>query len=329
MAGVRIIGTGSSVPLKVVKNDDLKDFVDTNDEWIRTRTGISERRVSTGESTADLAVKAARNALINSKLEPKDIDLIIVATTTPDYYTPSTACLVQKALKIENAAAFDIYAACSGFIFALDSASSFIKSGNFNTALIIGSETLSRIVDWKDRGSCILFGDGAGAAVLCKDEKKDGIYMIKIGSDGSKSDFLKCRALPLDTPFIDKENDTLGKEPDKIRLDGREVFKFAVNKMSDGIKDILEKTGFKIDDIKYIVPHQANERIIEAAARKLSISEDKFYMNIDKYGNTSGASIPIALDEMNRKGILKSKDKIILIGFGGGMTFGYALIEWN
>lgn len=323
MNNVKLIGTGSYAPSKIVTNDDLSEIVDTSDEWISTRTGIKERRISTGEDTSQLASKAAMNAIKDSNINPLDIDLIIVATTSPDSFTPSTACLVQANIGADNATCFDLGAACSGFIFALNTAAQFIKSGSSKTALIIGAEVLSKILDWSDRTTCVLFGDGAGAAVLQAGDE-NSILSLYTGSEGKKAEFLRCPAVRVNNPFSEAEV----SEKSVVSMNGKEIFRFATKIIPKGIEEVLKDSKYTLEDIKYIVPHQANLRIIEFAAKKLGIETDRFYMNLQEYGNTSAASIPIALDEMAKKGLLKKGDKIILVGFGGGLTFGSVLIEW-
>ncbi|KYH28741.1 MULTISPECIES: beta-ketoacyl-ACP synthase III [Clostridium] len=323
MFEVKVIGTGRYVPENIVTNDDLSKIVDTNNEWIKSRTGIRERRISKEENTSELAAKAGRKALESSKLKPEDIELIIVSTATPDNFTPSTACMVQEKLGAINATCFDISAACTGFIYAVGIASQFIKTGQSKNALVIGAEVLSKIIDWEDRSTCVLFGDGAGAVVLERSEEI-GLISQYTGSDGSGGKFLECGTVPLKNPY--SKTDINFKS--NLSMEGREVFKFAINAMIHSIGKVLKDTQYTLDDIDYIVPHQANLRIIDFVAKKLKLDKDKFYINLDRYGNTSGASIPIALDEMNEKGLLKKGDKIIIVGFGGGLTFGAHLIKW-
>jgi len=324
MNNVKIIGTGSYIPQRRVNNNELSKLVDTNDEWIMSRTGIKERRISTGENTSELATKAALKALENSNITPEDLDLIILATITPDAFMPSTACLVQANIGAVNALCFDISAACSGFIYGLDIATAMLKSGKRKTALVIGAETLSKIVDWKDRNTCVLFGDGSGSAILQISEKS-GISDFYSGSDGTKGEFLTTYAVPLKNPFVETEpiqNKSI------ITMNGTKVFKFATKIMSECIENVIKDNGESLDNIKYIVPHQANNRIIEYTAKKLGINVDKFFVNLEDHGNTSSASVPIALDELNSLGLLKSGDKIILVGFGGGLTYASVLITW-
>lgn len=326
MNKVQVIGTGSYVPPKVVNNNDLSCIVDTSDEWISSRTGIRERRISEGEDTSDMASKAALKAIKNAGIKAEDIDLIIVATATPDSFIPSTACIVQSNIKAVNATCFDISAACSGFIYGLDIATQFIRTGSSNTVLVIGAETLSKILNWEDRNTCVLFGDGAAAAIL-KTSDVEGILSIYRGSDGSKGKALVSDAIPVKNPYVSKEN--LDKQVNaEIRMDGREIFKFAVKIITQGVEKLLADAGCSLEDIKYIVPHQANCRIIELAAKKLGVKEEKFYLNLNRFGNTSAASVGIALDDMVQQNLLQRGDKILLIGFGGGLTYGGLIIEW-
>ncbi|PJI08507.1 MULTISPECIES: beta-ketoacyl-ACP synthase III [Clostridium] len=324
MNNVEIIGTGSYVPERIVTNDDISKIVDTSDEWISTRTGIKQRRISVGENTSELGAKAALRAIKDANIKPEDIDLIITATTSPDTFTPSVSCLIQDRIGAKNAACFDVSAACTGFIFALNTASQFIKTGEYKTVLVIGAEVLSKILDWKDRNTCVLFGDGAGAAIIRKSDN-EGIVKAYLGSDGTGREFLYCHASNVDNPFAANAE----KINSKISMNGKEVFKFAVKVMVKSVRKILEDCSLKAEDIDYIVPHQANIRIIDFAAKKLNLSKEKFFTNLQNYGNTSGASIPIALDEMNKKGILKKGNKIVLVGFGGGLTWGSMVIKWT
>ena len=324
MNEVQIIGTGSYAPLNIMTNHELSKIVDTSDEWIVSMTGIKQRHISTGENTSDLATKAASEALVDANIKAEDIDLIIVASTSPDQFVPATACIVQGNIGAVNAMAFDISAACTGFIFALNIAMQFLKTGQRKRALIIGADVLSKIVDWTDRNTCILFGDGAGAAVLEAGSVR-GIISVNSASEGKKGKFLTC-------PTVDVKNTyTKGNENFKatIGMDGKEIFKFAVKTIASSISRILNENNYTLDDIKYVVCHQANFRIIEFVVRKLKADKDKFFVNLDKYGNTSAASIAIAMDEMNKENLLTAGDKIILVGFGGGLTYGASLIEWT
>lgn len=324
MDNVVIAGVGKYIPSKVVTNDMLSQIVDTNDEWITSRTGIKQRHITTGENTSDIASKAALNALANANIDALDIDLIIVATCTPDMFTPATACIVQKNIGAKNAFAFDLSAACSGFIYGINVAKSMMKQNNIKKSLVIGAETLSKALDWKDRSTCVLFGDGAGAAVLSLDED-EGIIDVICNSKGSKWENLTIGAKDIDNPYVDEV--TIFNP--YLQMNGGEIFKFATVTMVKLIKEILKQNNLTLDDIDYIVPHQANERIIQFAAKKLDISMDKFYINIHEYGNTSAASIPIAISEMEEKSLLKKGDKIIAVGFGAGLTSGACLIEWT
>lgn len=325
MKGVKVVGFGHYCPENVVSNKDLENIVETTDEWIVKRTGISERRISSGEGTVELAYKAALSALKNSNCTKDDIDLIVVATTSPDRIMPSTACSVQGLLGCNNAAAFDISAACSGFVYSLIVASSLIRGTDKKRALVIGSEVLSRIIDWSDRSTCVLFGDGAGAAVLEISNDEEGIISTCFSSDGSRGEkSLVAGELELDTPFTKEKK----LEKRYIEMKGAEVYKFAVSILPQIVNELLEKANEDLRNIKYIVPHQANLRIIDDAARRLKVDKDKFYTNLDKYGNTSSASVPIALNELFEKGLIKRGDKIILAAFGGGLTWAGALIKF-
>ena len=323
MENAKIIGFGLYTPKNLVENERLQEFLETSDEWIRSRTGIERRYISLDENTSDLAVEASKKALNQAGLSAEEIDSIIVATVTPDNFTPSTACIVQDKLGAKNAWAFDINAACTGFIYALKLGRSLIRSGEAKNALIIGAETLSKALNWEDRGSCVLFGDGAGAIVLTSTEEDCGIKCVNVKSDGSKGDSLVIQGLPLNSPFKD------GREVSKnyINMNGREIFKFATKVMEESIVEILEKENIKIEDISAIIPHQANLRIIDYVVKRLGIPREKFVTNLQNYGNTSGASIPIALCESINEGNLKKGDNIIMVGFGGGLTWGAALIK--
>lgn len=320
---VEIIGTGSYAPERIVTNDELSQIMDTSHEWIKSRTGICERRISEGENTSDIAIKASNKAIEDADIDVSDIDLIICATITPDYFTPSTACIIQSAIGAHNAVCFDISAACTGFIYSLSIAEKFIRSGQYSCALVIGVETLSKIIDWKDRNTSVLFGDGGGAAILRK-SREEGLLGFYLGSNGSKGKALTCAAVPVSNFLIGKRESS-----QTVSMDGKEIFKFAVRTMSDTILKLTKDMNISKDDIKCVIPHQANLRIIETASSRLNIPIEKFYINLDKYGNTSAGSIPIALDEVNKKGIVKKGDKILLVGFGGGLTFGGGIVEWT
>ena len=323
---VGIIGTGSKVPEKIITNYDLEKSVDTSNEWIIKRTGISERRILDDKREAYmLGVDAAKNALESAKLSAQEIDLIVVATDTPDYMTPSTSCLIQGAIGASNAIAFDLNAACSGFIFAMTVAQKFILSGTHKNALVIGCEGLTRIVDWQDRNTCILFGDAAGAAVLSEVPEGYGILNTHLGSDGENGKFITIPNL-----YVNEEEKAkrVNGKYNSIWMDGQEVFKFAVKAMSSATKKVIEDVNMTIEDIQFIFPHQANTRIIDGAIKKLGVSDDKLHYIIHKYGNISSASIPVSLDEAYREGKLKNGDNLVLVGFGGGLTWGSTLLKW-
>ena len=323
MGHTAITGLGSYLPEKRMTNEDMARLVETSDEWIASRTGIRERRITTGETTSDLAYEAGRRAIADANLEPEQLDLIICATISPDSFMPSVACIVQDKLGAVKAAAFDLAAACSGLVYGISVATAFIESGMYRNILVIGAETLSKALNWSDRSTCVLFGDGAGAVVLQASDK-EGILAVNLLSDGSKQDYLCLPGLPLSNPFLSPTKADLPV----ITMKGQEVFKFAVRSIAENIKAVLLKTSWKKEDISYIVAHQANCRILEQAAKTCGIESEKFFMNLDQYGNTSAATIGIALDEMKQKGMLSLGDKIILIGFGGGMTSGAVLVEW-
>lgn len=322
MYSSKIRCTGSYVPENIVKNDDLSKIVDTSDEWIVSRCGVGERRITTDQNTSQIAARAAEDIMRKGDIDPLDIELIIVGTISPDYTTPSTACLVQAQIGAKNAAAFDITAACSGFVYAMSVADKFIKTGAYKNAIVIGSEVLSKYMDFTDRTTCVLFGDGAAGVFLERGES-GGIIAESIGSDGEKGMSLTAGKMLPSNVFnkIDKTDDIY------IHMDGKAIFDFATKKSPVCIEKLLEKSGICREDIKYVIPHQANSRIVEIISRKVKIPMDKFYLNMYYYGNTSSASIPIALNEMHDKGLIVKGDKIILIGFGGGLTWGSMLIE--
>lgn len=317
----RIIGTGSYMPERMVTNDELAQIVDTSDEWISERTGIHKRRIAVEESTSYMAVQAAKRALENAGIGPEKLDLILVGTTSGDHCFPSVACQVQGEIGAVNGVAYDISAACSGFLFALDTLEAFIRAGVYRTGLVIGVDCLSKLVDWKDRGTCVLFGDGAGAAVLQAEET--GLIHSVIGSEGAKWKVLSCVSRT-NGSFVDGKTPELGY----VYMDGQAVFKFAVKKVPECIHQVLDESGTDMEQVKYFVLHQANYRIVEAVAKRLGQPMDKFPMNMEHYGNTSAASVPILLDEMNRAGKLKQGDRVVLSGFGAGLTWGAALLEW-
>lgn len=317
----RIIGTGSYAPARIITNDDLAKIVETSDEWISSRTGIRERRIAEEEGTSAMAARAAQCAIDNAGINAEDVDIIIMATSSPDNCFPSGACEVQAAIGAVNAAAFDISAACTGFVFALSTMQAFIQAGIYKTGLVIGADCLSKLTDWNDRSTCVLFGDGAGAAVIRAEET--GVIHSIMRSDGVKGHVLSCVARS-EGNFLNGKT----PEPGYMYMDGQEVFKFAVKRVPECINQILEQTNTDIEDIKYFVLHQANFRIFESMAKRLKQPMEKFPMNIERYGNTSAASVPLMLDELNREGRLQAGDKIILSGFGGGLTWGAILLEW-
>lgn len=324
---VGIWGTGSAVPERVLTNFDLEKMVDTSDEWIRTRTGIRERRICDDKTaTSDLAVEAARRAMEAAGVGPDQIGLVVVATVTPDMAFPSTANLVQDRLGLRGAAAFDLAAACSGFIYGLDVASAAIGVGRAEFALVIGAECLSKITDYTDRSTCVLFGDGAGAVVLGPVREGFGILSTHLGSDGSFGHLLY---LPAGGSRRPASAETVAERLHYIRMSGNEVFKIAVRTMGDAAEEALRRAGVSIDQVRYLIPHQANIRIIDAAARRLGLPEDRVVVNIDRYGNTSSASIGIALDETARAGKVAEGDIVLMVAFGGGLTWGATVVRWG
>jgi 3-oxoacyl-[acyl-carrier-protein] synthase-3 len=324
-----IIGTGSYAPARVLTNEDLARMVDTSDEWIRTRSGIRERRIAApDEHSSDMAVAAARRALENARLTAADIDLLVVATVTPDLPMPAVACIIQHKLGIPTAAAcFDLNAACSGFVYALDTACAMLGSGRYRKALVIGVEKLSAVVDWQDRTTCVLFGDGAGAAVIgTSTEPGKGLLGTRLGAHGEGVDLLYIPRANGDVarPTID----SVTGHGHCIKMKGKEVFKLAVRAMDDAAREILEHHQLRADQISLVIPHQANLRIIESISQYLELPMERFFVNVDRYGNTSAASIPIALDEARRSGRIKPGDLTLLVAFGAGLTYGSALIRW-
>lgn len=317
----RICGTGSALPRLLVTNDDLSKIMDTSDEWISSRTGIRTRHLATEETTTGLAVEAAKKALENAKVAPEELDLIVAASVTADYLFPTLSCEVQGAIGAVNATAFDISAGCSGFLFSLATAQAYIQSGICKKALLIGAEVLSKIMDWEDRSTCVLFGDGAGAAVVCADE--EGIHSIIKGSDGAKGMALNCRNRPVNNPY--RQNQA---ELSYTSMNGQEVYKFAVRTVPQCISEALERAGVTADEVDYFIVHQANIRIIEAVAKRLKQPMEKFPINLNECGNISAASVPILLDNVNRRGLIKKGEKIVLAGFGAGLTWGAAVLTW-
>ncbi|HEY3424204.1 MAG TPA: beta-ketoacyl-ACP synthase III [Negativicutes bacterium] len=324
---VGILGIGCYVPEHIVTNQDLEKIVETSDEWIVDRTGIRERRIAGAETaTSDLAALAAEKALADANVTADEIELIIVATATPDMSFPSVACLVQDKIQATKAAAFDLVAGCSGFVYALVVGSQFVKAGLYNKILVIGAETLSKILDWNDRNTCVLFGDGAGAAVLGQVADGYGILGVELGADGSGGDFLK---LPAGGSRLPANVDTVNDRLHFVHMNGNEVFKFAIKIMGEAAAKALHNAGLSSVDVDWLIPHQANIRIIQSAAKRLKLPMDKVVVNVDKYGNTSAASIPIALDEAVRDGRVKNGDNIVLVGFGAGLTWASCVIKWG
>ncbi|WP_077623066.1 beta-ketoacyl-ACP synthase III [Sediminibacillus massiliensis] len=306
-----IIGTGHYVPEKVLTNFDLEKMVETNDEWIRTRTGIEERRIAEDHiDTSHMAYEAALSALKEANLSAEDLDMILVATVTPDTPFPSVACMLQDRLGAKKVAAMDLSAACSGFMYGIITAKQFIETGAYKNILVVGVEKLSKITDWTDRNTCVLFGDGAGAAVVGPVSDGKGILSFELGADGSGGKYL----------YQDK---------DYLSMNGREVFKFAVRQMPESSVNVVEKIGYNKEDVDYLIPHQANIRIMEAARERLGIPEEKMAMSVKKYGNTSAASIPIALSEGVKEGKIQEDDLVVLVGFGGGLTWGAVALKWG
>jgi len=322
----KIISTGSYVPQRIVKNGEISEMVETNDEWITSRTGIKQRRISSGEKTYQIAAKAAIEAIKNAGIGKEEIDMIILATITPDFFMPSTANLVQAELGLDDIPSFDITAGCTGFVYGLQVADQFIKSKQSKTIMVIGVEVLSKVIDWSDRNTCVLFGDGAGAVIL-KSSNQEGIICTYTGSQGDLRKSLTLPAVPLKNPFLQLQNNN-GK-PSTISMNGKEVFQFAIRIMIKSINQVLNKSNLFLDDIDYIIPHQANIRIIDHVARELKIEREKFIINLDRFGNTSSASIPLALDEAHKKKIFRIGNRVIMVAFGGGLTWGAALSNWT
>lgn len=316
-----------AVPERVLSNKDLEGMIDTSDEWIRQRTGIVERRIaSDGETTFTLSLRAAQSALEVADRDPAHLDLIIVATVTPDHAFPATACLLQDALGAEHAAAFDLSAGCSGFVYGLSLAADLLRLGSYNHALVIGAETLSRITDWTDRGTCVLFGDGAGAVLLEANGAPGGILSYVLGSDGSGSDLLM---LPAGGSARPASAETVTERQHCLRMQGRQVFRFATRIMPEAARQVLERAKVAIQDVSLFVPHQANDRILQAAARGLGVPLERMFTNLERYGNTSAASIPIALCEAVQGGLIKRDDVIVCVGFGAGLTWAATAIRWS
>ena len=321
-----ILGTGHYAPEQIWTNKDLEKMMDTSDEWIRTRTGIGQRHVAPqGVNTSDLSTEAAKRALEMAHVRPTDLDLIMVCTLTPDRSLPATACKVQDNLGATGVPAFDLNAACSGFVYASIIAKQFIETGLYKNILVIGAEVLTRVINWHDRGSCVLFGDGAGAAVIGRVDEGYGMFGTEMGAKGSGGKFLTIPSSGIEMPRTDA---TVENELAFAQMDGKEVYKFAVHAMPGAAEKVLERSGWTSDDIDLLIPHQANLRIIEASAKRLKLPMEKVFVNIQDYANTSGASIPIALDEANRAGLIHRGDKIVLAGFGAGLTWAGIAMKW-
>jgi len=309
---VGVLGTGHYLPTNVLTNKDMESIVDTTDEWIKSRTGIEERRIATDDiDSSDMAFVAAQGALEEAEVKASDIDLILVATVTPDTPFPSVACIIQDKLGATNAAAMDISAACSGFMYGMVTAKQFVETGAYKHILVVGVEKLSKVTDWTDRNTCVLLGDGAGAAVIGEVSPGKGILSFELGANGGGGDHL------------------YQNENDHLVMNGREVYKFAVKQMPESSVNVIEETGYSKEDVDYLIPHQANIRIMEAARKRLGISEDKMATTIKKYGNNSSASIPMALSEAAKSGKIKDNDLIVLVGFGGGLTWGAIALKWG
>lgn len=321
----RVAGVGKYLPEKILDNAYFESIVDTSDEWITKRVGVKERRMSDENTfTSDLGARAAEAALKNANMSAEDIDLIILASVSPEMYTPSSACLIQSKIGAKNAAAFDINAACSGFIFAVSIANQFIKSGTYKNVLVIGADTLTKITEYKDRATCVLFGDGSGAVVLTATEEKTGVLGTVLGSDGNSGNSLTCCGLKVTDE--DRERRPFGNYR-TIWMDGQAVFKFAVKTMESATREVTDLAGIPIEDLALVIPHQANQRIIEGARKRLKLDENHVFSNVDKYGNMSAACVPIALCEAVEQGRVKAGEKLVIVGFGGGLTWGSALIE--
>ena len=328
MPSTVILGTGSYAPDRILTNDELSGMVDTSDEWILSRSGIRERRIAApGEATSDMGVRAAQRALEDARVAPAEIDLLIVATITPDMPMPAAACIIQHKLGLPTSCAcFDLNAACSGFVYALDTACAMLASGRYKKALVIGVEKLSAIIDWQDRTTCVLFGDGAGAVVVgLTPEPNLGLIGTRLGSFGDGAELL---CIPRGGSSAPSTPESIAARDHCIRMKGKEVFKLAVRAMDEAARDILEQHHVRADQISLVIPHQANLRIIEAISQYLELPMERFFVNVDRYGNTSAASIPIALDEARRGGRIKPGDLTLLVAFGAGLTYGSALLRW-
>ncbi len=326
-ASIIISSIGTYTPERCVTNAQLPAHLETTDEWISSRTGIHQRYIAPdGQEASDMAVLAARSALQKAHLQPADIDLLVVATMSPDYPFPSTACLVQGKLGMRTVAAFDVHAACSGFIYALEVASRMMQSGAYRNALVIGAEKMSSVLDWEDRGTCVLFGDGAGAAVLSKSSTLGvGVIDCLLCSDGMRPELLYC---PAGGSVQRADAEAIAQRANFLKMNGKEIFKVAVRLMADSAEQILARNGLTFADVDCVIPHQANVRIIDSLAKQAGIPREKFFVNIDRYANTSGASIPLALNEALEQGRIKSGNNILLVAFGGGLTWATSLVKW-
>ncbi len=326
MSIARIISTGYYLPSRILTNEDLEKMVNTTDEWITTRTGIKERHIADNdEASSDMGREAARMAMEKSNIKPEDIDVVICATITPDHFFPSTACLIQKELNLKNAFAFDISAACSGFIYALSVAEALLFQNRVNTVLVIATEKMSSIADWKDRATCVLFGDGAGAAILRRDNGESGILSTYLGSDGNYGDLL---IMPVGGSRKPVTEERIKNREQFLQMKGNEVFKIAVQKMSESALISLKKAGIVPEELKLLIPHQANLRIIKAVAKRLKLRDEQVFVNVDKVGNMSAATIALGLAEAEEKGIIKEKDIINLVAFGAGLTWAGMVLRW-
>lgn len=331
MSGVKIIGTGTYLPDFNASNDEFTKLVETSDEWITTRTGIKNRRIANGETTCMMGFNAASRAIENAGISPTDIDLILVTSVTPDYFSPSASCVLQGLLGASNATGIDINCACAGFVYALDMAGRYLTDPDINTVLIVSSENLSKLTDYSDRSTCVLFGDGAASCVV---KKGDGMFASYLKADGAGAKSIVARALLPHNPFTEKQTDPISFDGFEntnghyLYMDGREVYKFATKVMPEAVEGACKKAGIMPEELDLIIPHQANIRIIQTAAKNLKLPMDKFYINVDAYGNTSSASVPIALHEALLAGRIKPGDKIALVGFGAGLIAGGAVFEW-
>ncbi len=324
---VSIAGTGSYLPKRILTNADLATLVDTSDEWITSRTGIKERHiVAENQATSDMAAEAARCALEQARIDPLALEMIVVATITPDMFFPSTSCLVQKAIGAANAACFDLNAACSGFVFGLETARQYIASGTYSNALVIGAETLTSITDWEDRATCVLFGDGAGAVVLRGQTGGRGLIASSMASDGRLGHLLHMPGGGSRNPATAR---TVNERMHYLKMAGKEVFKYAVGAMLNAARDVLKKANVRPEDVACVIPHQANKRIIQAVGERLGVPVERYYVILERTGNMSAASIPVALDEAVRSGFIKHGDLVLLVAFGGGFTWGAVLLEWR